>query len=156
MRTVRPFALIPNFNQFKDVTACLRSSLQLHILNKFFLQRCPKTFHHCVVIKPPARHAYGTQRLRSYSPQARNKNCVSASASHSKSTLDFEHSILGVSCWQSQTAGSATSTCNPTANGVNGNAKIFRHLARRQAFKKNKIDGGLTKLRCVLTQSDQE
>ena len=97
-RTVRPFALIPNCNPFKDRTSRLRSSLQLHILNKFFLQRCPKNFQHCVVIKPPARHAYGTQRLRSYSPQARNKNCVSASASHSKSTRDFEHSILGVCC----------------------------------------------------------
>ena len=41
-------------------------------------------------------------------------------------------------------------------NGVNGNAKIFRRLARGQTFNKNKIDGGLTKLGCVLTQSDHE
>ena len=59
-------------------------------------------------------------------------------------------------CWRSQTTGSVTGTCNPTVNGVNGNAKIFRRLARGQTFKKNKIDGGLTKLGCVLTQSDQE
>ena len=59
-------------------------------------------------------------------------------------------------CWRSQTTGSATSTYNPTVNDVNRNAKIFRRRARRQAFKKNKIDGGMTKLRCVLTQSDQE
>ena len=97
-RTVRPFALITNFNPFKDRTSRWRTSSKFRILNKFFLQRCPKNFHHCVVIKPPARHAHGTQRLRSYSPQARDKNCVSASASHSKSTLDFEHLILGVCC----------------------------------------------------------
>ena len=35
-RTVRPFALIPNFNPFKDRTSRLGTNLQLHILNKFF------------------------------------------------------------------------------------------------------------------------
>ena len=59
-------------------------------------------------------------------------------------------------CWRSQSAGSATGTCNPTVNGVNGNAKIFRRLAGRQTFDKNKIDGGLEKLGGVLTHSDQE
>jgi len=39
---------------------------------------------------------------------------------------------------------------------VHGNAKIFRCLARGQAFNKYKIDGGPTKLGCMLTQSDQE
>ena len=80
-------------------------------------------------------------------------------SSHSKSALDFEHSIFGVVCWasssRSQPARSATGTCNPTVNGVNGDAKIFRRLAGGQAFNKNKIDGGLTKLEGVLTHSDQ-
>ena len=58
-------------------------------------------------------------------------------------------------CWRSQTTGSATSTRNPTVNGVNGNAKIFRRLARGQTFNKNKIDGGLMKLEGVSTHSDQ-
>jgi len=34
--TVRPFALIPNFNPFKDRTSRLGTNLQLHMLNKFF------------------------------------------------------------------------------------------------------------------------
>ncbi len=29
------------------------------------------------------------------------KNCATASASHSKSALDFEHSILDIWCWAS-------------------------------------------------------
>ena len=49
----------------------------------------------------------------------------------------------------------APCACTPTVNGVNGNAKIFRRLARGQAFNKNKVDSELTKLGCVLTQSDQ-
>ena len=93
------------------------------------------------------------------------KNCATALASHSKSALDFEHSILSFKfaksrgwiarCWRSQTTGSAMGTCNPTVNGVNGNAKIFRRLARGQTFNKNKIDGGLMKLEGVSTHSDQ-
>ena len=75
--------LIPNFNQFKDRTACSRTSLQLHMLNRFFLQRCPQTFGHrvavtidllfhrrlmlccmpcCSRISRHARHAYCTPR----------------------------------------------------------------------------------------------
>ena len=48
--------------------------------------------------------------------------------------------------WRSQTTGSATGTCNPTVNSVNGNAKIFRRYADRQTLGQHHTDGRLSKL----------
>ena len=48
--------------------------------------------------------------------------------------------------WRSQTTGSATGTCNPTVDSVNGNAKIFRRYADRQTLGQHHTDGRLSKL----------
>ena len=59
-------------------------------------------------------------------------------------------------CWRSQTTGSATSTRNPTVNGVNGNAKIFRGLAGGPPFNDDKIDRRVTRLGCTWTHCDHD